>query len=183
MGLIKKHYRAIISYSLIVIGVIIFIAILIIKPQQTFIKDADQFSKKDAETTKVELPFVQEYTLTASNPPFLEIYLGKDTTILDYNFQLSVKKDGAILFSHDYIHELSNIIRVPLPEDGLSSGDILTITFSSSNTSEVKLETYGNDNLKILEANRRDNLSYCWYGVFAIVVGLTLLPLSKGERK
>lgn len=186
MELIKNNYQKIISYSLIIIGVIASAIIFLINPQQTAIQNLGSFNKKDSKITEVQLPFTQKYTLATTNPSFLELYLGENTTLINHKFQVSVKNQDEVIFEHKYTNEQSNIIRLPISGHNLNIGDGLLITISSQEISKTNLETYDTQdtqNLKILEAYQRNNYGYYWYTTFSIVIGLTLLPLSKGKRK
>ena len=186
MELIRKNYQKIISYSLIIIGALFSIITLLINPQQTAMQNLSSFNNENLDVIETELPFSQNYTLTTTNPLFLELYLGEKTTLINHDFQISVKNQDRIIFEHKYTNEQSNIIRLPISEHNLKTGDNLSITLSSQEASKTILETYNiqdNQSLKILEAYQRNNYSYYWYAVFLIAIGLTLLPLSRGKQK
>lgn len=188
MDLIRNHYRQIISYGLIFFGIAILIAILIVRPSRQFLEETDTFTQKP-ETNIITFPYKQFVKIPDQTLSFLELRFGNDS-INQYSYDITASFKSTTLFSHTYQNETSNIVRIPIDYSiiDLSPGEeiLITISCNESNCKNAKFDLYNSDKehkLKTLYGYRKPDYGLLWYGLFPIVFGLTLAPLTKEGKK
>lgn len=186
MGLIKKHYQKILSFGLVIVGIIAFIFVLILHPQKVSVTEAYD-SNTDPKLTEISFPFSQDIPINTAQIDYLEVYFGDDS-INNYEYTVSVTKNHETLFEHTYTDETSNIIRIPLAEINLvPNNDIITLQISCDHScSNTQFELYGtkdSSSLKTLIFSHSTDYRYFWYSIFPILIGLTLIPLTKEYHK
>lgn len=184
MELIKKHYKKIIAYGLIILGAIAFIGIFIIRPQKLSVQEAFNYDSTPT-VSKITFPFSQDITILNPSPSYIEIYFGDDS-INDYKYTIIASHNEETLYEHTYINEKSNVVRLPIDNSNLSPNDIVTVRISCNETCDkTKFELYDTENgpiPKIIIASYKTDYRYFWYATFLIVIGLTLTPLTKGKQ-
>ena len=185
MELIKKHYQKIICYGLIFLGIIALMFTIIARPQKTSVTEAYD-SNADPRLIGISFPFSQEIPITATPIDYLELYFGDDS-INNYEYTISVTKEHETLFEHTYIDETSNIIRIPLTEANLTPNSNITLQISCShscpNTQFELYKTKNSQSLKTVIVSHSTDYRYFWYSIFPILIGLTLIPLTKEQHK
>lgn len=183
MELIKKHYQTIISYGIILFGIVVLIAIFIVKPSRTILEEAYTYNQKP-ELTTIEFPFLQTLKVPNNKPSFIELRFGNDS-INQYQYTITATYESTLFFNHVYDGEISNIIRIPIDYsivDPVQDNNI-TIRIDCSNACKnTQLELYsinGAQTIKTLYGFQKVDYGLLWYGLFPIAIGLTLLPLTK----
>ena len=184
MGIIKQHYKKIISIGLIIFGLIILIIIIVVRPTKTIFKEVYNYNQPPT-LTNIDFPFSQDIQISSSDLSFLEIRF-EDDSINQYQYTITITHNSDILFEHTYIDEKSNIIRLPLDTKNLKNNDIITFNINcltSCKNAKINLyETEDGKHPKVLLVYHKSDISLFWYSIFPIALGLTLIPLS-GEKK
>lgn len=184
MELIKNSYKKLISYGLIVAGIIIFILIMVVRPSRTVLEEIDNHTQK-SELINVDFPFIQHVKIPEGKLSFLEIRFGDDS-INQYQYVITATYESEILFEHTYVDEVSNIIRVPIvdpPVELVPDKNIEISIDCQGDCSDVKFKLHNSEEeLEILYGIYKRDLGLLWYGLFPIVLGLTLLPLTKEKK-
>ena len=129
---------------------------------------------------------MQSVKIPAQNVSFLELRFGNDS-INQYQYTIIATHGSDIIFSHAYTDEISNIVRLPINIATYNPGETIDIKIECNKSCKnVKFELYNIDNKKTVETlygSRKIDYSLLWYGLFPIVLGFTLLPLTnKGEK-
>ena len=184
MELVKKHYKKIISYGLVVFGIMILAAIFIIRPSRIIFKEIYNYPATP-EISKINFPLLETITIDNPDLSFIELRF-EDESINQYQYKITLAHDSETLFEHQYANEISNIIRMPISNENLASGDKIQLKLQCVDHCEnAKIAMYdidGEKHPKILTASYKPDISFYWYGFFPIVVGLTLLPFSKEKE-
>ena len=183
MGLIKKHYQKIIAYGLVAIGIVFLLFSFITRPQKTTAQETYNFNT-ESELTNISFPYSLEIPTTASNIEYIELYFGDDS-INKYEYDISVSKGTDTLFEHTYVNEQSNIIRLPISEPSSSDGNILIDISCTGTCHNVKFELYntkGGQVPRTVVVSHSLDYRYFWYAGFALIVGLTLIPVIKETK-
>lgn len=186
MELIKKYYQKFISYGLITFGVIIFMAILVIRPSRLILQETDNYNQK-AELKSVNFPFSQSIKIPAENISFLELRFGNDS-INQYQYTITATHESNIIFSHTYINEISNIVRIPIDATiKLNPYETIDIKIDcKEDCKKAKFDLYNIDSKESVETLygfRKTDFGLLWYGLFPVTLGFTLLPLIKKGKK
>jgi hypothetical protein len=187
MELIKKHYQLIISYGIILFGIIVFSAILIIKPSRTVLEEAHTYDQQP-KLKSIEFPFSQTVKSPGDNLSFIELRFGDDS-INQYQYTITASYESTPFFNHTYNDEISNIVRIPMDPSIITptQDGTITIRIDCNNTcNDAHMEFYNIDNtqtIKTLFGLRKVDYGLLWYGLFPIAIGFTLLPLAKGNSK
>lgn len=185
MGLIKKHYKKIIAYGLIVLGVISFIFILVLHPQKTSVQELSNYNV-DSEIKQVSFPFSQEVPIKSTAVDYIEFYFGDDS-INNYSYTITASKADETLFEHIYTNEKSNIIRIPLGDFSFQPNDVVKVQISCNESCDnVKFKLYDTKDgsiPKIITSSHSTDYRYFWYSIFLAFVGLTLIPFTKGAKE
>lgn len=180
--LIKNYGAKIISYGLIILGIILLIAIAIIRPIKSFPKDAFDYPQ-NPELTTFSSPFSQSITITGSRPSYIEFRF-EDDSIERHPYAVTLTHNSKTIFEYEYAGD--DTFRIPIDDKDLKSDDTVDLEIKCLDScKDVKINLYdvdGEKHPKILVASSGQDISLYWYGVFAIVVGLTLLPLSKEQK-
>lgn len=184
MEVIKKNHKKIVSYTLIILGIIALIIIAIIRPIKPFPKEIYNYNLSP-KLSEINSSLAQNITIPDSNPAFLELRF-EDDSINQYSYTITLAHNSEIIFEHLYNNEQSNIIRIPTSEVNLQKDDVVNLEINCIDSCKnAKINLYDIDGKlypKILIAYYKQDISLYWYGVFLITVGFTLLPLSKESR-
>ena len=184
MELIKKHYKKIISYGLIVFGIIVLAVIFITRPTKVVFENLYNYSASPT-LSKIKFPFSQDIHITKNNPSFIELRF-EDDSINQYQYTITLTHGSDVIFEHHYADEISNIVRFPVSDADLKIDDTVNLKIQCTNKCEnAKIALYdadGEKRPKTLIAFQKQDISFYWYGMFPIVVGLALLPLSKEKK-
>ena len=188
MEIIRNHYQSIISYGIILLGLIVTIILLVIRPSRIVLTEAYTYNQKP-ELQSIKLPFSQTIEFPEDNPSFIELRFGDDS-INQYQYTVTATYESTPFFNHTYNNEVSNIIRIPIDYSVIepTPGHNIIIRIDCKETCEdIQLELYNiNDTqtIKTLYGLRKADYGLLWYGLFPIAIGLTLLPLTKkGSKK
>lgn len=186
MGLIKKYYQKIIVYGLITLGIIISIIIIIIRPQRVITQEIYNYNPESAEIEKITFPLLLKIPFKTSNIDYLELYFGDDS-INNYSYIISATKNSESVFEHTYTNEQSNIIRIPLAGVEFKPEDNLEVKISClSSCSNAKFKMYDTKNgtyPRIVLVFHSVDYRYLWYAILSLLIGITLIPLTKDSKK
>lgn len=188
-----KHCKKLFCYLLIFLGILLFLVVLIIKPQKTnniYLHDNTIETEKKTST----FPIVQHIKISEDNAYGMFLYFGSDD-INQYPYKVTLKDiDGKEYFKHDFnLDYESNIVYMQIPLIKKSKGKEFIITIDCQECNNVELgyrEPIGkdiyieNDNevLGMAISYYTKNNSFYWYSILSIVIGLVLLPLAKEEE-
>ena len=200
MKLFKKilaNRKKLFCYGLIFISIMFFITIIITKPlkiQKNYIYDTGI----DLVYKKLTFPIIQNLKIDYDNLSVINIYL-KDTYVINeitekYNLHVELYNKEKIYFNEKFTNYEPNIIQINLGKIPNSKDKIFTLKISCEDCQSIKIpvrksinqnneiEGLDNETLQILYTNYVPNNSYYWYSILGIVIGLTLLPLARGEE-
>ena len=185
MELIKKYYQKIITYGIIVIGLLSALFVFVLKPQRSVTQELYNYNSNPT-LTKISFPYSQQIPISVSNLDYIEIVFSDDH-INKYQYTISAHKDSDILFKHTYINEHFNAVRIPLSNTGLQPTDVVTIQVSCETLcNNISFVTYNTEDgllPKIFLVSNHTDYRYLWYTAFLITVGLTLIPLTKETKE
>lgn len=180
--LIKNYGAKIISYGLIALGIVLVVAVAIIRPNKSFSKDLFNYSQ-NPKLTNFSSPFSQSITITESKPSYIEFRF-EDDSIEKHRYVVTLAHDSKTIFEYEYAG--TSIFRIPIDDKGLKPDDVVNLEVKCLDSCEdVKINLYDIDGKKypkMLIAGFGQDISMYWYGAFAAAIGLTLLPLSKEQK-
>lgn len=188
-----KCWKKLFCYLLIFLGILLFVVVLIVKPQKTnntYLYDNTIESEKKTAT----FPIVQHIKVSEDNVYGMFLYFGSDD-INQYPYKVTLKDiEGKKYFKHDFnLDYESNIVYMQFPLIKESKGKEFIITIDCSECDNVQLgyrdskekTNYIENNDKVLGISFNyyvENHSFNWYSILSIIIGLILLPLAKEEN-
>lgn len=188
-----KCWKKSFCYLLIFLGILLFVVVLIVKPQKTnnaYLYDNTIESEKKTAT----FPIVQHIKVSEDNVYGMFLYFGSDD-INQYPYKVTLKDiEGKKYFKHDFnLDYESNIVYMQFPLIKESKGKEFIITIDCSECDNVQLgyrdskekTNYIENNDKVLGISFNyyvENHSFNWYSILSIIIGLILLPLAKEEN-
>ncbi len=188
-----KCWKELFCYLLIFLGILLFVVVLIVKPQKTnnaYLYDNTIESEKKTAT----FPIVQHIKVSEDNVYGMFLYFGSDD-INQYPYKVTLKDiEGKKYFKHDFnLDYESNIVYMQFPLIKESKGKEFIITIDCSECDNVQLgyrdskekTNYIENNDKVLGISFNyyvENHSFNWYSILSIIIGLILLPLAKEEN-
>ena len=188
-----KRWKELFCYLLIFLGILLFVVVLIAKPQKTnnaYLYDNTIESEKKIAT----FPIVQHIKVSEDNVYGMFLYFGSDD-INQYPYKVTLKDiEGKKYFKHDFnLDYESNIVYMQFPLIKESKGKEFIITIDCSECDNVQLgyrdskekTNYIENNDKVLGISFNyyvENHSFNWYSILSIIIGLILLPLAKEEN-
>ena len=183
MELIKKNYQQFISYGLIIIGLLVLITTIIIKPTRIVLEETHTYDQKP-KLTEMKFPFSQTIKVPDNKLSFLELHFGNDS-IDQYQYTITATYESKVFFTHTYKKEYSSNVRIPIDYSIVepTQGNTISIDINCEDTCKnVQFDLYDSDGTKSIKALygfQKINYGPFWYGFFPIAIGLTLLPLAK----
>ena len=187
MELIKKNFQTIISYGLIIVGIILLCVIVILHPTRIILKETTRYAAEPSLET-VNFPFTQTIIIPEEKLSFIELRFGDDS-IKQCNYNITATNNSETIFNHEYINNYSNIVRIPIDYSTttLTPNNHIDIKITPKNScNDIKFEQFNIDNQKIIKALygfQKTDFGLIWYGLFPVAMGLTLLPLTKRGKK
>ena len=184
----KQYVPSIIVYGLIILGILIIIAIFIIKPQKTIeVETVKDISYTDI--TPIKFPVTEEVHLSP-NAQYIELRLGNNVNL---EHPASLKIEGFIedksVLEYEYENFGSNAIAIPTlsPDINLSESPTLTLHLTCSkncNDNDLRIFNINNESHpQIILGESKVSYTNIWYGAFCIIVGLTLMPLLNKRKQ
>lgn len=187
-----KYWKKLFCYLLIFLGILLFVVVLIVKPQKTnnaYLYDNTIESEKKTAT----FPIVQHIKVSEDNVYGMFLYFGSDD-INQYPYEIILKDvEGKEYFRHDFnLDYESNIVYMQIPVIKKSKGKEFVVTINCEECNNVKLgyrdssekDNYIENSNKILGVSFNyyvKNNGFYWYSLLSIIVGFILLPLSKED--
>ena len=188
MDIIKNRYQRLISYGIVLFGILVFFIILFIKPSRIILEEAYNYDQKP-EVKNITFPFSQIIKTPNNSPSFIELRFGHDS-INKHQYAITATYESILFFNHVYKDEVSNIVRIPIDNSIIAPvpNNNIIISIDCINTCEnTKMELYnieGAQTIKTFYGLRKVDYGLLWYGLFPIAIGFTLLPLTKkGSKK
>ena len=185
-------WKKLFCYLLIFLGILLFVVVLIVKPQKTnnaYLYDNTIESEKKTAT----FPIVQHIKVSEDNVYGMFLYFGSDD-INQYPYEIILKDvEGKEYFRHDFnLDYESNIVYMQIPVIKKSKGKEFVVTINCEECNNVKLgyrdssekDNYIENSNKILGVSFNyyvKNNGFYWYSLLSIIVGFILLPLSKED--
>ena len=174
-------------------GILLFMVVLIVKPQKT--NNAYLYDSKSKSQKRVSsFPLIQHIKVNQDNVYGLFLYLGEDD-INKYPYRIVLKDtNNKEYFNHKFNRDYeSNIVYMEFPVIRNSKGKEFILTIDCEECSNVKLGyknsgedgSYMENSDKILGVSLnyyQKNNSFYWYSILSITIGLILLPLAKEEN-
>ena len=190
---IKRNWQKLFCYGLIMMGILLFMVVLIVKPQKT--NNAYLYESKSKSQKRVSsFPLIQHIKVNQDNVYGLFLYFGDDD-INKYPYRIVLKDtNNKEYFNHKFNRDYeSNIVYMEFPVIRNSKGTEFILTIDCEECSNVKLEykkssedgSYMENSDKILGVSLnyyQKNNSFYWYSILSITIGLILLPLAKEEN-
>ena len=184
----KQYVPSIIVYGLIILGILIIIAIFIIKPQKTVgIETIKNISYTDI--TPIQFPVSEDIQLSPDTK-YIELRFGNNVNL---EHPASIKIEGYInnqlVLEYSYKNFGSNTIAIPPPTSNVNLSELPTLTLRltcSENCDDNDLRIFNvNDEShpQIILGETKTDYTYIWYGAFCIIVGLTLMPLLNRRKR
>lgn len=186
-------WKKLFCYLLIFLGILLFVVVLIVKPQKTnntYLYD----NTIEAEKKTATFPIVQHIKVSEDNVYGMFLYFGSDD-INQYPYEIILKDvEGKEYFRHDFnLDYESNIVYMQIPVIKKSKGKEFVVTINCEECNNVKLgyrdsnekDNYIENSNKILGVSFNyyvENHNFNWYSILSIVIGLILLPLAKEEN-
>lgn len=186
---IKKNWRLLFSYLLILLGILLIIIVLVVKP----IKKTSDYVYSQAEESNIsEVAFPLEESITIHHNKLANIWIYlDDESINDYTYEIELtdSKDK-IYFQNKYEQYNSNIINIGLGlvEQTEEESFHLKIRCDECQGVHIAKSTAVDDSyivgdkdytLKIYYEYYVYNYTFYWYAVMAIVLGMILIPFAK----
>ncbi len=189
----KKHWKEFFCYALIGGGILFVLAIIIFKPMKVNIAYLYKYSNKDI-LEELSFPVVQHVQFQQDHLNSLNIIL-KDLSINDYTYHVKLlDQKNQEYYNQQFKDYDGNIISIPLDQLKLQKNQDYLLKIECEECSGVKfsVKDLENNSVYLENANHKSlemttlylskNNGYYWYSAMAIVIGLTLLPVAKGDK-
>lgn len=190
---IFKNWSVLFCYALIGGGILFALAVFIFKPMKINTSYSYEYSNK-VTLEKVNFPLIQHIRFYDDNLKALNIYF-QDDSIKNYDYRVKLlDNQGNEYFNYEIINRNSDMVSLAL--DGISleknydyllkieCDDCVDVEMSVKDSSDkyTYLDGYDNKTLEIRINYFSENNGFFWYSAMAIVIGLTLLPVARGNR-
>lgn len=186
---LKQKWKLLFCYLLILMGVLLILIVLIIRPIK---KTTDYLYSQSEESilTEVKFPLQEKIKISNNKLTSLWLVLGDDS-INNYVYEITLTNpSGKVYYQNIYNNYNSNIIRMDLGIIEKSYNEDLTLTIDCEECKDIKVETNGTKKdsyivenmdrtLKIYYDYYIENNTFYWYSIMAIVIGLLLIPFAK----
>ena len=175
---LKEKWQLLFCYLLILLGVLLIVIVLIVKP----IKKTSYYvySQSDgSDMTEITFPLEEKITIHHDKLANIWIYL-EDESINDYTYEVElINSKGEVCFKNIFENYKSNIININL---GLIE-ECENVKIATGTAIEDSYIVGDNDNtLKIYYEYYVYNNTFYWYSIMAIVLGVILVPFAKEKH-
>ena len=190
---VKKNKELLFCYLLIGGSILFALLIFIIKPNKLDTTALYDYAYMP-EVKEVNFPLVQQIKIEKDNLVAINLYLG-ESNINEYDYIVRLTdKDGNSYYEENFSNYNSNVISMNLGNMENSQDFEFSLTIDCETCSNISLDigkSINKDNyivgtdkdvLKLEVNNYSVNNSYYWYSFLGIVIGLTLLPLTRGDK-
>lgn len=188
-----KNWKVLFCYALIGGGILFTLAIFIVRPMKINTAYSYEYSNK-LTLEKVNFPVIQHIRFNEDKLKALNIYF-RDDSIKDYTYRVKLLDDnGKEYFNYEIANRDSDMVALAL--DGISleknydyllrieCADCSNVEMSVKEASDeyTYVEGYDDKSLEVTINYFSENNGFFWYSAMAIVIGLTLLPVARGNR-
>ena len=175
---IKKSYKLFICYGLITLGLLLFVAVLIIQPFKKVTTPLYELDKMEVQ--EVSFPIEQKIKIDVDDLSGLWLFY-EDDSINDYVYEVTLTDNkGTLYFYNKFDGYIPNIAYMGIGRISDSKGLELNLLIECEECKNVKMSLDSTSKeLKLATENyvNNNNIFY-WHSILSIVLGLVLLPLA-----